>query len=311
MVRPICIVYYVYLNHPENWKGIVHGQINDLVVSGLLKISDLCVCLSGEISLMEEVNGFIHACVCSVKDSNVTYTMTEENLYEYPGIHQLYVLAKTDPNRVFLYMHTKGMSRSTSPTERSLDNICLTRLTAWNHVKIMSIFENYPAINKIGLFPSSAGWIWFNFFWVRGSYLVKCNEPIVSNRRHAYEDWLGTSNHKSSLDSYSIYDNLHGSSYIPAQACSLLRGLFTVNYGVINSHITRVVYGVEQHYVDITQHFIELLNVNKWFTIRNELTGCDPCYGVVKQLIIYMGDGHEIQVVEGTHIHFAYNPLKL
>ena len=41
------------------------------------------------------------------------------------------------------------------------------------------------------MYPAPAGWIWFNFWWARASYLKKLVEPVRSTRRHYYEDWLG------------------------------------------------------------------------------------------------------------------------
>ena len=44
----------------------------------------------------------------------------------------------------------------------------------------------------------------FNFFWVRGSYLKKCNKPIITNDRYYYETWLGSLENSSYTDCYNL-----------------------------------------------------------------------------------------------------------
>ncbi len=35
--------------------------------------------------------------------------------------------------------------------------------------------------------------MWYNFWYARGSYLRTVEQPIVTTRRHYYEDWLARS----------------------------------------------------------------------------------------------------------------------
>lgn len=44
---------------------------------------------------------------------------------------------------------------------------------------------------KAGYAMSHGGFVWYNFFWVRDSYVRRLLEPIITPRRHYYEDWLG------------------------------------------------------------------------------------------------------------------------
>lgn len=48
----------------------------------------------------------------------------------------------------------------------------------------------FPSIDKITVFTSSSGWSWYNFFWVRSSYVKNCEYPLKTERRWYYEDWL-------------------------------------------------------------------------------------------------------------------------
>ena len=48
------------------------------------------------------------------------------------------------------------------------------------------------------------GWIWYNFWYARGSYIKYVERPIKTYRRHYYEDWLGR---KVKNENYIICDN--------------------------------------------------------------------------------------------------------
>jgi hypothetical protein len=59
----------------------------------------------------------------------------------------------------------------------------------------------------IGLFPSKSNkkkFVWFNFFWSRGSYLTTCEDPKITSDRYYYEKWLETGNDGVI---YNLYEN--------------------------------------------------------------------------------------------------------
>ena len=69
-------------------------------------------------------------------------------------------------------------------------------------------FKKDLNIDKIGLYPSDKGFIWFNFWWARGDYINKLEEPIISEDRYYYEVWLNKFKKIECDNSYSIiYDN--------------------------------------------------------------------------------------------------------
>eukprot|EP01038_Epipyxis_sp_PR26KG_P007276 gene7276-9918_t len=58
-------------------------------------------------------------------------------------------------------------------------------------IDILDKFQKNPQLHKAGYGCSPAGWVWFNFMWVRASYYlhhVVC--PVITPRRHYYEDWI-------------------------------------------------------------------------------------------------------------------------
>ena len=57
--------------------------------------------------------------------------------------------------------------------------------------QVIKAFQGNETVDRIGMFSSPAGWMWFNFWWARASYLQTVVEPVRTTRRHYYESWLG------------------------------------------------------------------------------------------------------------------------
>ncbi len=85
----------------------------------------------------------------------------------------------------------------------------LTKYTFKNWKKTISIFKNNSNIHKIGLLPSNTGFIWYNFWWARGDYIAKLENPIISEDRYYYEVWLSENKKINCSDSYSLLNNLN------------------------------------------------------------------------------------------------------
>ncbi len=203
----ICIVYFAYINPDprKDWKSILNGQMDDLIRCGVLSHSSLEIVISGTPELTQQAHGYLESILNSFIFKN--FTIVHENNFEYEGIKKLYDLSQVYPNKIFLYFHSKGMVFYEVGENRQWLEKMLTRitLTKWNDV--MFIFEQYSDINKIACYPASNeghGCMWFNFFWVRGSYINTCNKPEISGDRFYYEYWLGEAGNRSLHDSYSL-----------------------------------------------------------------------------------------------------------
>ena len=112
-----------------------------------------------------------------------TYT----NEYEYQGILKVWEIGQEHykQNDIILYFHSKGVTHSLKYIKNDNYNIILK-----DYNKIKNIFTKYNYIDKIGYSSGGLGWIWYNFWYVRGSYIKYVEKPIKTNRRHYYEDWL-------------------------------------------------------------------------------------------------------------------------
>ena len=96
----------------------------------------------------------------------------------------------------------------------------LLKGTFENWRKNLKVFESRE-IHKLGLFPAKedpvvqkdfktkGGWMWYNFWYARGSYLANhCEEPKITDNRWYYEVWLAGPYDKSLVpvhDCYSLY----------------------------------------------------------------------------------------------------------
>lgn len=124
-----------------------------------------------------------------------------ENAFEYFGLLRLWELARDDRHQLFIYFHTKGMSyKNKYPLKiwnrRSLRELALTYHTFKDWRKTARLFKEKPGLCMAGAFPNDTTgrfpgcMIWFNFFWVRASYVRELIEPPRSDDRFYFEAYL-------------------------------------------------------------------------------------------------------------------------
>jgi len=193
--KHIKLIYYAYISRSSNWKTIISGQLGDLKRYGIFDDVELYIHITDITNKFEDVISIINE-ICG----NAIISTSTDNQFEYPGLKLLYDLSKRDPDSIYIYLHTKGMSYNIQ--ERKVKEVALLAGTFRNWRKNIQIF-NDPAINKLGLFPgrgdlinkekfgTEGGWIWYNFWYARGSYIVNnCLEPVVKEDRFYFEVWL-------------------------------------------------------------------------------------------------------------------------
>lgn len=209
MIKNINIIYYIWINPERNWKIIIEGQLNDIKISNILNDAKLHIIISASTNeLLNEVLKFILSILINIDNLIFDLNTTLENKYEYEPIKKIYDIANKEPEKLYIYLHSKGMYHlniSNNNNQRFYQEKTLTRTLIYQWKSIINIFNNNKNIMKVGLFPALGGWIWFNFFWVRGDYIRSCENPKISNNRYYYESWLSTSI-MNEFDSYSLYD---------------------------------------------------------------------------------------------------------
>jgi hypothetical protein len=286
----IHIVYHTYICN-EKSLNIISGQLYDIKMSGIMDVSKLDIMITYNWNTDNRLVTRGREIINSFKNeyaSKINVIEKGENEYEYLGINRLYQLACENPECIFIYMHTKGASHKTTTEYRSFENIFFTRTLLWNWGDKYNIFSNDPDINYMGMFPAMQHLVWFNFFWVRGTYIKKCEKPLEHPpTRYYYESWLSSGRSATDKHGYCLYK---GKEFSFDQKTTL------------NEHqrfmITKVTYGSNKHNIDITNIFIEKLSKNINFKINNDLAHRDPHVGVVKKLSITFGDKFNTTLME-------------
>lgn len=199
------VVYYIYLDDNNNWKNIVYHQLYDLKISNILDNDNnkLFIILCGNINNINNIK-IAQNLIKNIINIECEISYVYDNNYEYPGINKVHELSILNPNIIFFYMHNKGISYSNIRVLNEINSL-RTNLVLWK--KAINIFNNLDHINKIGLFPSSGGWIWYNFWFAKGSYISACNKPIITNDKYYYESWIGRNGSNTYNDCYDIYND--------------------------------------------------------------------------------------------------------
>jgi hypothetical protein len=182
-VNNIKIVYYIYTSPNSNWRAIISGQLYQLKSYGILSEADLYIHITDTNNYTEEIKTLITSII-----PDAIISTSSINQFEYPAIKLLHDLAIRYPNNHFIYFHSKGMTHNLH--SRSLQEIMLFTKTFENWRKNIQLL-NKEGKNKMGLFSSERGWIWYNFWYAKGSYLASCKAPEISDFRYYYEAWLG------------------------------------------------------------------------------------------------------------------------
>jgi hypothetical protein len=205
--KRINIIYYIWINKDRNWHDIIEGQLNDLKNSEILSVSKLYIILCAENNqLITDATYLIFSSLNYVENLTLDFITTLDNKYEYYGIKKIYDLANNEPHKYYVYLHSKGMYHlNINNLSRFSDEITLTRTLINSWKSIIKILDNNKLIMKVGLLPALGGWLWFNFFWVKGIYVRSCEEPRITNDRYYYESWLATTI-MAEFYSYSIYE---------------------------------------------------------------------------------------------------------
>jgi hypothetical protein len=191
--------------------------MKDLVACGLLQSAELRVVLSGG---LPELNQAVPIIRQQVSPHAVHFTLHTDNHYEFPGILALHEDSHSNPDGVMLYFHAKGMVFHNSNTRLQRESTLMRYVVAqWKDV--LRAFEQ-PAVNKVCFGASSSGFCWFNFFWVRSTYLQNCSIPRVTHDRYYYESYLGTdcSPEQTSTDCYSMVANVYNKTVFTAPEIS-------------------------------------------------------------------------------------------
>ena len=179
----VYIVYFINCMTNINYMSWLENQIN------LVKNFNGTIYIVATIPPEDEAL-FRQLTLNLFSNINLNIECYYENEFEYRGILKVWQLGQmhNTKNDIILYFHSKGVTHFPNYESNAHDNynIILKDIN-----KIKEIFTIFPKIDKIGFCNSNLGWVWYNFWYARGSYINNVETPIKTERRHYYEDWLG------------------------------------------------------------------------------------------------------------------------
>ena len=206
----IKIVYFAYLI-PNKWENIIKEQLDSLKKLTLYTdaVNIYMSVISDDIEL-EKLKNLIKTDYNRIEICNVY----NENYYEYPGIQTIYKIAEDEDDTLLLYFHSKGMTSDQHETRQYL-----FKYTIENYEQYISEFNKNKFLDVAGAMPHMHGFIYFNFFWTRSSYVRNyCSKPKISDNRYIYEVWLGSEfSRKKDIITYSPiikYDQIKDSNEV-------------------------------------------------------------------------------------------------
>jgi hypothetical protein len=187
----IHIIYFINIYVRPNYSAIYQGQMHSLINTKILNHPNtkLYIVASGPIGSRSQ---FTKETIKLLAGYNINIDYNYQNHFEFPGIMKVWEIAQQyqSDNNITLYFHSKGIMRSHERTKIEIQ--CFkTVIDNWKHA--LYIFNTFPLINKIGCASSKEGWCWYNFWFARNTYLQHVEEPIISENRYYYEDWLARS----------------------------------------------------------------------------------------------------------------------
>jgi hypothetical protein len=186
----IKIVYFVYLK-PNEWEPTVLEQLNSLKSSGLYDDADeiyVSVCSNDT-----DLKRFKQHLWSKFKKISII-NLFQTNAYEYPGFKAIWDLSQQEESLI-LYFHTKGMTSDKKYPERANLRKFLFEKTISNYKEYITEFKNNKDLDIGCIFPSEFGFSWFNFFWVRSTYVNKhLPQPQPNSNRYYWERYIGSEN---------------------------------------------------------------------------------------------------------------------
>ena len=184
----VFVFYFVFIpSGIEHWKWLVISQLEQLKATGLLEMSSLTVIASTDQSSPTATQDMV-SCASAVEEIagiNATFIPRYANRFEYWGLVSIWEKAMSQDIRqredsVFLYMHSKGMvnhGNISAETREHVDGPLFKYvIEPWREVLFR--FKTVPNLHKAGFAITRGGYVYFNYFWVRSSYVARLEAPV-------------------------------------------------------------------------------------------------------------------------------------
>ena len=178
----------------ESW-GVFKEQLKGLIDVGLTKGNNRVICTGSSCPAGEQNR--IRDWINKKRSKFEMGEFDVENSFEFPAFKTIYEEAHLiDENllddTVFMYFHTKGVTTGDKKLRQKLFKHMIE-----NHEDYIKEFNNNPKLDVASLCPDKKGFGWYNFFWVRASYIKNYWKNPIKYRslkkkdRYVWEKFCG------------------------------------------------------------------------------------------------------------------------
>lgn len=209
----INIVYFFNAELNNCYEKLMKDQLKDLIKSNILdnqkvKLHSMIIC-SDLYKKAKIKNLFRFLEKYGYYNYEITYS---ENKYkEYEGINKVWEISKNNNSKesLIFYFHGKGISYFTNKyfyIRQPIERFIFKKIFAkWE--KNIELLIRFKSISKLGILSGGNGWLWFNFWIAKSSYIKNLEKPLERNRACYYEDWLGRYDIENCNDKLKKYKN--------------------------------------------------------------------------------------------------------
>ena len=142
----------------------------------------------------------------------VEFRVFDNSNFEHIGLDTVWKEAMTsEDDELITYTHCRGLSHTGAHqpemnSSREVHSYMCGRHIIREYNQVEDIFKDNNQIKKVGVGQGPGGWMWFNFWTAKASYLKSRTRPLADPRisdidkkhfdsavrnRHYYESWLG------------------------------------------------------------------------------------------------------------------------
>lgn len=193
-------------------------------------------------------------------NKNFKIEFKNECTFEYEGIKKVYEVAKKSKNSYIIYFHGKGVSHLKTKLlflRHPYEVLSFNRvIEKWErNIEWLSRAKN---MKKLGLLNSD-GWMLFNFWWAKSSYINKLEPPLKTNNRYYYEAWIShlpnKNNTSSGQNSNSLVSKVDKKNAYLKTIDTCINILYDIKLGKYNIGTTCYVGAKDMIYLGIHEFF--------------------------------------------------------
>jgi len=198
----ILLVYHGFGSKNSNplYEKLFYEQLMSVKNSGLFRIAqEFHITISSGAEYDKVLLQKSYQVIKRIDEKIVNITLQNDSYFEYMGIHKVWELHHTciDKSKcLILYFHSTGsFNNFDGKNVRTPNNILLTRLIVEDWKYIINVFKHNEDAANLGLSAAcfENPFQYYNFWWVRASYVATLPEPTPVTNRHYYENWIGQS----------------------------------------------------------------------------------------------------------------------